>query len=139
MSIKVNKVLYYMSLISEILFLIMTILLFPLIIKSKFSGWLFLITVIIYIMLRLFMLIAKKKIIEKVTLYNSLTIALTFYLGIIFARIMVTKLSPSILYELSMTYCKNNFFLISLTMICMILNTIILLFSKENKNTNFTK
>lgn len=120
-----------MSLISEVLFLIMTLILLPIIVKSGFSGGLFITTVIIYIGIRLFMMITKQKTLKKVAIYNILTISLTFYLGIIFTRIMVTELSPNILYELSMDYCRNNFFLISLTMICMILNTIILLFSKE--------
>ena len=126
-----NKVLYYMSLISEALFLIMVLILLPFIVKSGFSGGLFITTVMIYSSIRLFMIIAKQKVLQKVTLYNILTITLTFYLGIIFTRIMVTKLNANILYELSMDYCKNNFFLIALTMICMILNTIILLFSKD--------
>ncbi len=127
-----NKtVLYYMSLISQILFLVMTSILVPLILKSSWQGLMFLTTVLIYIGIRLFMIVTRKKIVEKVPIYNILTIALTFYLGIIFTRIMLVELSSNVLYDLSMEYCRNNFFLISITMICVILNTIILLFLKE--------
>lgn len=127
-----NKtVLYYMSLISQILFLVMTSILVPLILKSSWQGLMFLTTVLIYIGIRLFMIVTRKKIVEKVPIYNILTIALTFYLGIIFTRIMLVELSSNVLYDLSMEYCRNNFFLISITMICVTLNTIILLFLKE--------
>jgi len=126
-----NKVLYYMSLISEVLFLIIVCLLLPLILKSEFPGLLFLVTVLIFIGLRLFMIITKNSIVQEVKIYNILTITLTFYLGIIFTRIMLVYFQSSALYELSMDYCRNNFFLLSLTMICMILNTIILIFTKE--------
>ena len=128
---QMNKVLYYMSLISEILFLIMVSLLLPLIFKIGFSGVLFLVTVLILIGLRLLMIITRKKIVQEVKIYNILTIALTFYLGIIFTRILLVELQSNLLYELSMEYCKNNFFLLSLTMICMVLNTIILIFTRE--------
>ncbi len=128
-----NKILYYMSLISEVIFLIMVCFLFPYLLQTGFAGILFLGTVIIYIVIRLFMILTKKKIMEKVNFYNFLTIMLTFYLGIIFTRIMLVQFHPSALYELSMDYCRNNFFLISLTMICIILNTIILLFIKDDK------
>ena len=120
-----------MSLISEVLFLIMVCLLLPLILKSEFPGLLFLVTVLIFIGLRLFMIITKNSIVQEVKIYNILTITLTFYLGIIFTRIMLVYFQSSALYELSMDYCRNNFFLLSLTMICMILNTIILIFTKE--------
>ena len=109
-----NKtVLYYMSLISQILFLVMTSILVPLILKSSWQGLMFLTTVLIYIGIRLFMIVTRKKIVEKVPIYNILTIALTFYLGIIFTRIMLVELSSNVLYDLSMEYCRNNFFLIS--------------------------
>lgn len=126
-----NKVLYYMSLISEILFLIMVSFLLPIIFKIGFFGILFLATVLILIGLRLFMIITRKRIVEEVKIYNILTIALTFYLGIVFTRILLVELHSSALYDLSMEYCRNNFFLLSLTMICMIFNTIILIFTKE--------
>lgn len=128
---QMNKVLYYMSLISEILFLIMVSFLLPLLLQIGFVGILFLVTVLILIGLRLFMIITRKKVVQEVKIYNILTIALTFYLGIIFTRILLVKLQSSVLYELSMVYCRNNFFLLSLTMICMILNTIILVFIRE--------
>ncbi len=128
-----NKTLYYMSLISEVIFLIMVCFLFPYLFQTGFAGILFLSTVIIYIGIRLFMILTRKRILEKVNFYNFLTIMLTFYLGIIFTRIMLVQFSSNVLYELSMEYCRNNFFLISLTMICIILNTIILLFIKEDK------
>lgn len=120
-----------MSLISEILFLIMVSFLLPLLLQIGFVGILFLVTVLILIGLRLFMIITRKKVVQEVKIYNILTIALTFYLGIIFTRILLVKLQSSVLYELSMVYCRNNFFLLSLTMICMILNTIILVFIRE--------
>lgn len=128
---QMNKVLYYMSLISEILFLIMVSFLLPLLLQIGFVGILFLVTVLILIGLRLLMIITRKKVVQEVKIYNILTIALTFYLGIIFTRILLVKLQSSVLYELSMVYCRNNFFLLSLTMICMILNTIILVFIRE--------
>lgn len=81
------------------------------------------------------MIVSKNNIAKHVKIYNILMIVLTFYLGIIFTRIMIVRFSSSILYELSMTYCKNNFFLIALTMICVILNTIILLLTENEKKS----
>lgn len=121
-----NKVLYYMGLISEVLFLIMTLFLLPLILKTGFSGFFFLITVLIFILLRLFMIVSKTHIVKEEKIYSILMIVLTFYLGIIFTRILLVYFFSSSIYELSMTYCRNNFFLVALTMVCIILNTIVL-------------
>lgn len=126
-----NKILYYMGLISEVLFLIMVIFLLPFIIKSDWQGRMFLSVSFVFIALRLFVLLARKAVVQKNVIYNILIVALTCYLGIIFTRVMLIQLHPSVLYELSIEYCQNNFFLISITMICIILNTIMLLFVKE--------
>ena len=121
-----NKILYYMGLISEVLFLLMVIFLLPYILKSNWHGIIFLIMVLIFIGLSLFIFLAKRDFARQSKSYNIFSIVLTFYLGIIFTRIMLVKLSPSILYDINITYCQNNFFLISITMLCAILNTIVL-------------
>ena len=117
--ITMNKILYYMGLISEVLFLLMVIF-------SNWHGIIFLIMVLIFIGLSLFIFLAKRDFARQSKSYNIFSIVLTFYLGIIFTRIMLVKLSPSILYDINITYCQNNFFLISITMLCVILNTIVL-------------
>ncbi len=115
-----------MGLISEVLFLLMVIFLLPYILKSNWHGIIFLIMVLIFIGLSLFIFLAKRDFARQSKSYNIFSIVLTFYLGIIFTRIMLVKLSPSILYDINITYCQNNFFLISITMLCVILNTIVL-------------
>lgn len=134
-----NKVLYYMGLISEVLFLIMTLFLLPLILKTGFSGFFFLITVLIFILLRLFMIVSKTHIVKEEKIYSILMIVLTFYLGIIFTRILLVYFFSSSIYELSMTYCRNNFFLVALTMVCIILNTIVLCELEDDRKSISSK
>ncbi len=128
-----NKVLYYMGLICDVLFLIMVCVLLPIILKSGWQGILFLVVTVIYFFIRLLTLILGKEKIEKIKGYLILIIALFFYMGIIFTRIMLVTVHTSSLYQLSMKYCQNNFFLISITMICITLNTILILSWKEKK------
>ncbi len=120
-----------MGLISEVLFLLMVIFLLPYILKSSWQGIFFLMMVLAFIGISLFIFLTKKSFVEKTNSYNIFTIALTFYLGIIFTRIALVKLSSSILYDVSIVYCKNNFFLLSVTMICVILNTIVLAMTEK--------
>ena len=126
-----NKVLYYMGLMSEGVFLIMMFVLLPTILDTGIIGFVFLGITFVYIIMNLFSLLKKKNIIENSKSYSILNIALTFYMGIIFTRIMLVKFSPSVLYTLSMTYCRNNFFLISITILCIVLNNIMLLLIKK--------
>ena len=128
-----NKILYYMSVISQALFLIMVIILLPYILDSSWPGIMFLAVTIFYIGLCLIILLKARKKMQTATSYHILNIALAFYLGIIFTRILLVKLQPSVLYELNMTYCKNNFFLLSITMICVILNTFMLLIMRRKR------
>lgn len=131
--ITMNKILYYMGLISEVLFLLMVLFLLPYILRSSWKGIFFLIMVLIFIGISLFIFLSRRNFAKESKAYNIFTIALTFYLGIIFTRIMLVKLSSSILYAISITYCENNFFLLAITMLCVTLNTTVLVMMKHEK------
>lgn len=126
-----KKILYGIRIVSNILFLILLILMLPYIYQSSWQGVLFFSVVLIYIGILLWTLLTKKKIYQETMSYNLIMICIFFYFALVTFRILCDVRIQSDLYMINIDYCKNNFFLMSLIIIGMILNTILLSIAEE--------
>ncbi len=130
-----NKVIYYLRIVSFILYLVITIYLLPIIIKCGKTGIFFLVTLFLFIAITLFSMFSKKEIYIKTKSYNLVIIALAFYLGIVCYRTLSnSEVILNELYAINLEYCKMNFILIGLVMIGIMLNTIVLYLTDEGDN-----
>ena len=124
-----NKTIYYLRIVSFILYLVITIYLLPIIIKSGKTGIFFLVTLFLFVAITLF---SMKEIYIKTKSYNLIIIALAIYLGVVCYRtIFDSRLALKELYTISLDYCKMNFILIGLVMIGITLNTVVLYLMDE--------
>lgn len=131
----INKVIYYLRIVSFLLYLIITIFLLPFVFECGKIGIFFLVSLFLFIAITLFSMFSKKKIYIKTKSYNLIIIALTLYLGIVYYRILLDeRLKLSGLYTVSLDYCKMNFILLGLVMIGIILNTVVLYLVDEGDN-----
>lgn len=126
-----KKILYGIRIVSNILFLILLILMLPYIYQSSWQGVLFFSVVLIYIGILLWTLLTKKKSYQETMSYNLIMICIFFYFALVTFRILCDVRIQSDLYMINIDYCKNNFFLMSLIIIGMILNTILLSIAEE--------
>lgn len=102
----------------------------PLIFESSWQGLLFLFTIFIFIILELYLVVKEKKIIKNAWYYNILLIMITMYLSIIYYKIYSIKSS---LYGINLSYCKNNYLIISLVFIFIMFNMAIIKYVKKGK------
>lgn len=121
-----KTILYAARITSNILYLILLIWMLPYIYDSSWQGLLFLATTSFYIGLTLWALLSKKQIFKETISYNLIMICVFFYFLLVVLRILFDPRLQSSLYVLDIAYCKNNFFLLSLILIGMSLNTILL-------------
>ena len=69
-----NKTIYYLRIVSFILYLVITIYLLPIIIKSGKTGIFFLVTLFLFVAINLFSMFSKKEIYIKTKSYNLIII-----------------------------------------------------------------
>lgn len=129
-----NKIIYYLRIVSFILYVV-TIYLLPIIIKSGKTGIFFLVTLFLFVAITLFSMFSKKEIYIKTKSYNLIIIALAIYLTVVCYRtIFDSRLALTELYTISLDYCRMNFILIGLVMIGITLNTVVLYLMDEGDN-----
>lgn len=129
----ISKIIYYIRLVSFIIYIIISILLLPYIFKCNKEGFFFLLVLLLYIVLTAFSILTRKKIYEKTISYNIVMIALAIYLGIVYLRTMNDeRLAATGLYTFNFDYCRMNFILLGLVMIGIMLNTIVLYIADES-------
>ena len=134
-----RRTLYLIRIISNIFFLVLLIFMLPYIYESSWQGFLFLGMVFIYIGMLLWTLIQKNPVYQETISYNLIMICIFLYFGLITARILLDTRIKSSLYTINIDYCKNNFFLLSLIILGMILNTILLALATEDDESSKIK
>ena len=126
------KSIYYIRLVSFIIYLILAILLLPSVFKGEMEGFFFLLVLFLYIIINIFSILTRKKIYQRTISYNMVMIALTIYLLIVYLRtVSDARLVATGLYTLNTNYCKMNFIILGLVMIGIMLNTIVLYLADE--------
>lgn len=128
----ISKSIYYIRLVSFIIYLILAILLLPSVFKGGMEGFFFLLVLFLYIIINIFSILTRKKIYQRTISYNMVMIALTIYLLIVYLRtVSDARLVATGLYTLNTNYCKMNFIILGLVMIGIMLNTIVLYLADE--------
>ncbi len=134
-----KKILYGIRIITNILYLVLFIYMLPYIYNASWQGILFLGTTFLYIGMTLWTLLSKKKVYQETISYNLIMICVFCYFTLITVRILIDPRLESNLYVLNMEYCRNNFFLLSLILIGVILNTILLALATEEETRKIQK
>lgn len=132
----IKKIIYVISIISLVILTILTIEMLPFIYQSNWQGILYLTSVLLVLIFELGMLFFNKKVLKKSVSYNAFLILVTMYVGIIYYKIFSTSLD-SFLYNIDITYFKENYLLLSFAFCLIIFNFIYFLFDvkKERKIT----
>lgn len=128
----IKKIIYAISIISLVILTILTIEMLPLIYQSNWQGILYLISVLLVLIFELGMLFFNKKALKKCVSYNTFLILVTMYVGIIYYKIFSTSLN-SFLYNIDITYCKENYLLLSFAFSLIIFNLILLVCDTRKK------
>lgn len=126
----IKKIVFYISIISFVLLAILVFEMLPFIYESGFCGILFLIFIIITFICELFMLIFNKRLIKKSFLNNIFIIIAVMYVSFLYYNIYS---SSNNLYDASINYLKNNYFVLSMLFLFIILDMIINLVYDKKK------
>ena len=116
---KSDKILYVLANISIVLDLIIIIKLLPVIYKSSWQGILLLVSLTLFLIVRLYFQLPKNKFITKI-------LFLTLYLVIVFSKICISiNFKSYLLFYTNIDYCKTNFLILSIAMIGICINSFI--------------
>lgn len=133
MASMIKKIIYSISIISLVLLTILTVEMLPLIFQSNWQGIIYLISVILILLFELFMLFSNKKALKKCVSYNIFIILVTMYVSIVYYKIFSTSLNSLFIYDIDISYCKDNYLLLSLALSLIIFNLILLIFDTKKK------
>lgn len=128
-----KKVICLLSIISLIAFITIFIILLPIIYRCKWQGTFFIITVMLFLANLLYQLFKNPNCLKKSVSYNLLFVATTLYYFIIYIRIRETENITSSIYLINTDYCKNNFIILGIVLILLILNFNILTTDSKKK------
>ncbi len=128
----IKKIIFYVSIISLILLSFLTIEMLPFIYESNWQGILFLLLVLCTFVFELTFFITNKENIKESILNNISIIVATMYVSFIYYNIYT---SNTILYTISMKYLKDNYFILSLVFMFIILSMFLnYIIDKGNKS-----
>lgn len=123
-----KKIFYYLRLISVVFFVIFTCLLLNVVLDCGIFGISFLVMCILFILINMFTLLSRKDIYKDLISYNLISMALTFYLGLIVIKLYTDYRINNLMYNINYDYFKTNFIIIDLVILGIILNTLFIYF-----------
>ena len=123
-----EKITYYLRIISLIFFVVFISLLLEIIFNCGVFGISFLVMCGLFILINIFTVLTRKPIYKELVSYNLISIALTIYLGIIVIKLYTDYRANSLMYTLNYDYFKTNFIIIDLVILGIILNTLFIYF-----------
>ena len=123
-----EKITYYLRIISLIFFVVFISLLLEIIFNCGVFGISFLVMCGLFILINIFTVLTRKTIYKELVSYNLISIALTIYLGIIVIKLYTDYRANSLMYTLNYDYFKTNFIIIDLVILGIILNTLFIYF-----------
>lgn len=124
-----RKILYYTRIVLFILTLFLLFFTLNNYIKVGWSGYLFLGIVFIYIVVSLMTLLSKKKVFKNDFMYNFMQIATYIYQVIL--TIKMFSFNVSLLVKESIIFYRNNYLILSILLISLIIYTCILNFEEK--------
>lgn len=128
-----KKLIYYLRIVSILLFIVFVYLLLDVILDCGIFGISFLVMCSLFILINLFTVLSRKDIYKDLVSYNLISVALTFYLGIIVVRLYTDYRANSLMYTLNYDYFKTNFIIIDFVILGIILNTLFIYFFDTKK------
>ena len=131
-----KKLIYYLRIVSIVLFIVFVYLLLDVILDCGIFGISFLVMCSLFILINLFTVLSRKDIYKDLVSYNLISVALTFYLGIIVVRLYTDYRANSLMYTLNYDYFKTNFIIIDFVILGIILNTLFIYFFDTKKKTS---
>ncbi len=123
-----EKITYYLRIISLIFFVVFISLLLEIIFNCGVFGISFLVMCGLFILINIFTVLTRKPIYKELVSYNLISTALTIYLGIIVIKLYTDYRANSLMYTLNYDYFKTNFIIIDLVILGIILNTLFIYF-----------
>ena len=131
-----KKLIYYLRIVSIVLFIVFVYLLLDVILDCGIFGISFLVMCSLFILINLFTVLSRKDIYKDLVSYNLISVASTFYLGIIVVRLYTDYRANSLMYTLNYDYFKTNFIIIDFVILGIILNTLFIYFFDTKKKTS---
>lgn len=129
-----KKLIYYLRIVSILLFIVFVYLLLDVILDCGIFGISFLVMCSLFILINLFTVLSRKDIYKDLVSYNLIPVALTFYLGIIVVKLYTDYRANSLMYTLNYDYFKTNFIIIDFVILGIILNTLFIYFFDIKKD-----
>jgi len=123
-----NKIVYYLRIIFFIIYLVLLFLMIDKLFSLNILSVIFFIANIIYSFIIILTILSKKKVFNDLISYNLLNIGIYIYIGIIY---YITFISTKLDILSNINYFNNNFILILLLIIGLLLYTFML--NKEEK------
>ena len=120
----ISKIIYVISLISLVFLTILTVEMLPLIFQAKWQGMVYLVCVIFMLVLELYTLFNNKQVLKKSISYNIFIILITMYVGIIYYKIFSINTNSLFIYDIDISYCRENYLILSIALILIIINLV---------------
>lgn len=129
----IKKIIYSISLISLVFLTFLTVEMLPLIFRSNWQGIMYLVSVVLILIFELYMLFNNKKALKKCLSYNTFIILVTMYVSIVYYKIFSNTVNSLFLYDIDISYCKDNYLYLSFALCLIIFNLILLVFDTKKK------
>ncbi len=123
-----KNIVYYLRIVSVVLFIVFICMLLKVIFNSGMFGISFLVMCSLFVLINIFTVLSRKRIYRDLISYNLISLALTFYLGIIVVKLYTDYRAYSMMYMINYDYFKTNFIIIDLVILGIILNTLFIYF-----------
>ena len=123
-----KNIVYYLRIVSVVLFIVFICMLLKVIFNSGMFGISFLVMCSLFVLINIFTVLSRKRIYRDLISYNLISLALTFYLGIIVVKLYTDYRAYSMMYMRNYDYFKTNFIIIDLVILGIILNTLFIYF-----------
>ena len=134
-----KRIIYYLRIFSVVMFIIFIYLLLNIIFNCGVLGISFIVMCILFILINIFTILTRKNIYKELISYNLISLALTFYLGIIVTKLYIGYNEMEAIYSINYDYFKTNFVIIDFVILGIILNTLFIYFydykEKHEKTT----
>lgn len=123
-----KNIVYHLRIVSVVLFIVFICMLLKVIFNSGMFGISFLVMCSLFVLINIFTVLSRKRIYRDLISYNLISLALTFYLGIIVVKLYTDYRAYSMMYMINYDYFKTNFIIIDLVILGIILNTLFIYF-----------
>ena len=124
-----KKILYYFRYIAFILHIFVVFQLLYILLRMKYSGILFLVIDIIYIIIIITQLLGAKLRYKREIIYNLMQIGFYIYFGMFFYKIKTNFITPSLSYE----FLRNNLLVLTILIVVIMIYSKLIVNKRQEK------